>query len=484
MQLSKDAVERVARDFAGVGLGDPRRSRRAQAIVALLARNPAAPLPESMGSEAALEGLYRFANNRRVMAEPLAKAHANATAKRAEEARKVIVDHDTTDCAFPDLDPDEIGHLSTGKAGFLLQVALVLDASCWRKPLGVVHFETIHRTGRSKTGSRKRAGRETVVDAESEGTRWWRGIQASGQALRDCPEVIHVADRESDSYELMHKCLEGGHRFVFRARVTSRRTRTADDSHAAWTPLSTLAATAEGILERSVMLSARKAKGAPGMNRGQPPRHKRHAILRFAAMRVELRRPQYLHEPVPKTIAVNVVHVVEVDAPEGEAPVEWLLYTSERIDTAENVARIVDIYRDRWTIEEFNCALKTGCAYEARQFESRHALLNVLVLSMPVACELLALRSQARDAPEIAATEVLRPAQLEVLRALGPRKLSAEPTAREALWAVAGLGGHLKRNGEPGWNILMRGMRTLLDYERAWSAGKRAAATTARREDF
>lgn len=477
-------MERLARDFAGAELGDPRRSRRAQAIVTQLARNPGAPLPESMGSEAALEGLYRFANNRKVMTEPLAKAHADATATRATEARKVIVGHDTTDCTFPDLDPDEIGFLPTGKAGFLLHVALVLDASCWRKPLGVVHFETIHRAGRSKTGSRKRSGRETVVDAESEGSRWWRSVETAGEALRDCPEVIHVADRESDSYELMHKCLDGGHRFVFRARVTSRRTRTADDSDAAWIPLSTLAATAEGILERPVMLSARKAKGAPGMNRGQPPRNKRHAVLRFSAMRVELRRPQYLHEPVPKTIAVNVVHVVEVGAPEGEPPVEWLLYTSEPIDSAENVARIVDIYRDRWTIEEFNCALKTGCAYEARQFESRHALLNVLVLSMPVACELLALRSRARAAPETPAAEVLRQAQLEVLRALGPRKLSAEPTAREALWAVAGLGGHLKRNGEPGWNILMRGMRTLLDYERAWSAGKRAADTAARREDL
>ena len=39
------------------------------------------------------------------------------------------------------------------------------------------------------------------------------------------------------------------------------------------------------------------------------------------------------------------------------------------------------------------------------------------------------------------------------------------PTVKEALWAIADLGGHFKHNGEPGWLILMRGMKSLYDYE-------------------
>jgi hypothetical protein len=172
---------------------------------------------------------------------------------------------------------------------------------------------------------------------------------------------------------------------------------------------------------------------------------------------------------------------MEVGVPEGEPAVEWTLYTTEPIETAEQVARVVDIYRARWTIEEFNAALKTGCAYESRQFESRHALLNILALSMPIACELLALRSRARDCPDTPATEVLRPVQIEVLSKFGRRKLSASPTARDALLAVAGLGGHMKHNGEPGWNVLMRGMRTLLSYEAGWIAGRQSASSRGRR---
>jgi hypothetical protein len=475
MGFSEYSIERVGREFAGAKLGDPRLARRASAVATALARKPSAPLPRALGTSAALEGAYRLMNNQRVTFDLLQQAHADETARRARETSAVLVLHDTTDATFPDHDPDEIGYLPTGKAGFLFHVSLVLDASRWRDAIGVIHGETIHRPQRSKrTGKKKASGRESVIDAARESARWWRGVEAAGQRLQGCNEVIHVADRESDSYELMHRCLESGHRFVFRARVAERRGRIADGDVSTWSTVKAIADASEGVLQREVVLSRRAKKSAPGMNRGNPPRAGRNAALCFSASRVELPRPQYLQAPFPKTLAVNLVHVIERCPPESESPVQWLLYTTEPIDTPEQVARIVDIYRTRWTIEEFNAALKTGCAYEARQFESRHALLNMLALSLPVACELLALRSRARDCPDAPATTVLRWSQIEVLRTMGPTKLSDSPSAREALLAVAALGGHLKNNGEPGWKILMRGMRDLLDYEAAWLAGRQS----------
>ena len=40
-------------------------------------------------------------------------------------------------------------------------------------------------------------------------------------------------------------------------------------------------------------------------------------------------------------------------------PVDWLLLTSEPIDTDEQILEVVDIYRARWLIEEYFSALKT-----------------------------------------------------------------------------------------------------------------------------
>ena len=44
----------------------------------------------------------------------------------------------------------------------------------------------------------------------------------------------------------------------------------------------------------------------------------------------------------------------------------------------------------------------------------------------------------------------------------------------DAMLAVAALGGHLKRNGDPGWLVLGRGMHDLLVMELGWRAREQA----------
>ena len=96
----------------------------------------------------------------------------------------------------------------------------------------------------------------------------------------------------------------------------------------------------------------------------------------------------------------------------------------------------MDIYRARWLIEECNKALKTGCLIEHRQFESREALLNVIALSLPIAVEILALRSAARSTPDKPATDVMTPLRIELLRRLSARPL---PDAAPVMTTVLSL---------------------------------------------
>jgi hypothetical protein len=226
---------------------------------------------------------------------------------------------------------------------------------------------------------------------------------------------------------------------------------------------------AKATFEREVPLSPRpKIKGPKGKR--HPARRFRIARLSFAAVSIDLPRPRDASGTVVSPLAVNVVHVYEKRPPKGEPPVEWFLLTDLPVNTRKAIAFVVDCYRGRWTIEEYFKALKTGCQYERRQLESARSLLNALAIFAPVAWRLLLLRHLARSDAGAPASAALTLTQLEVLRAVAKKPLPRKPTARDALLAVATLGGHLKNNGDPGWLVLGRGLHDLLLLEMGWRA--------------
>jgi hypothetical protein len=362
-----------------------------------------------------------------------------------------------------------VGYLNTGKAGFMVHYTLLAELADFPRPLGIQQIQVFSRRKRPRKrkvgGRRDPSGAATTKKVNRESLRWFKGIAQSAERVGDTP-LINVADRESDSYELLSKCIEEGHRFVFRVRVPNRRVRTEDG----FTSLNLVAATTETAVTREVILSSRNASTAPGSAQTHRSRKARPARLDLSAMRVEIDRPRYFGEQLAPSLAVNVVRVVEVNAPLGEQAVEWLLFTSESIETAAQIERVVDIYRARWLIEECNKALKSGCLYEHRQFESREALLTLLALSLPIACEILALRTEARRTPHTPASTRFSESQLEVLRYFSPRKLRDNPSLQQAVLCIAALGGHQKQNGPPGWLVIQRGLTEMLALHKGWTA--------------
>jgi hypothetical protein len=170
---------------------------------------------------------------------------------------------------------------------------------------------------------------------------------------------------------------------------------------------------------------------------------------------------------------MNLVQVYEVDAPEDQVPIAWDLLTTEPIDTPEQLEAVVDMYRARWTIEEYFKALKTGCSLEKRQLTTLEGLLNVLALLIPIAWRMLLLRTQARAAPN-APCVVLEPDEVTALRVFSKRvTLPKTPTNEQTLLALAGLGGHLKRNGAPGWLTIARGWTKFMLLYEGWAARTR-----------
>jgi hypothetical protein len=453
----------VVREFRGLKLGDWRREQRVRTVVRALQMRPTESFPKAMATRARREAFYRLVENEEVTFGALFAPHAAKTADRCAEHKTVLVVHDTTKFSFDGEGRSGLGKINSAGQGFLGHFSIALSADGKREPLGALAVKTWARPERGVSTRRKKGelSQADVRKSQRESMRWYEGVAAAEKQLEDTRVgAVHVMDSEGDDYLTFALLAGKQQRFV----VRGYHDRWMLDASGTASKLKEFVATSVVQAKRSVKLSPRKKQLFKQESRRRAQsREGREAQLAIRAERVDVKRPRLVKDDVPETLALNVVHVREVDADVLE-PVDWLLYTTEPIETREDILRIVDFYRARWVVEEFFKALKTGCAFEKRQLESMHTLENALALFIPMAWGLLRLRVLAREHPELSAAAVLTPTQITILRR---KKLlsTSKPSAHEALLAVAALGGHIVANGSPGWIVLGRGYEDLLMLE-------------------
>ncbi len=454
-------------EFSEAKLGDARRNRRLECIAETLARDPSLSLPDAMADSAALEGAYRFLNNGSVAPAAILAPHVASTCQRASASGDVLVAHDTTEFNFGAAKGRcGLGPLQgKGSQGFFAHLSLCMSSTELREPLGTL---ALHTWVRSTQRKGRRSAAQALKDETNESLRWLSQVERAERELPNNACAIHLMDREGDSYGLFAGLMQRGCTFVIRA---------AHDRVLGVTKATLFAVASEAplMLRREVVLSERHAPPTPRARRMHPARRRRIVSLGIHSTTVTLRRPRSAAKTTPETLTVNVVYAREVDAPAGEEPVEWLLITDLPVDTAEQVAQVLDAYRARWVIEEFFKVLKTGCTFEYLQLESYNALVRALTVYIPIAWQILLLRHLSRHAPQASASRVLNSVQIEIVKGFSNKPIAGELTVRDALLLIAARGGHIKNNGDPGWLVLNRGFRKLLALEEGWRAAQSAA---------
>lgn len=447
--MTKASVRSVVEEIAGASLGDKRREVRLKQMMERVAQKPGASVAVAMVTPAEAQAAYQLLNQPDVEAASILRPHVERTLQRCQAHANVLFLHDTTDFSFGGQATRRgLGPLNDGGQGFRSHFCLA--ATLERMPLGTVAMEHVVRDGKKKPKQTTRSKRE-----DRESLRWQRVVQASAELANQHCSPVHVMDSEADDYDVLALLRVLEQRFVVRAGRNWRRL--ADGGQ-----LRDVLDTCEVQAERHVELSERAPKNRNSRSKRNQPREGRSARLVISSRSVSVMRPVSSSSELPDQLDLNVVLVREVDCPEGCEPVEWVLLTSEPVDSADAAAFVVDAYRARWTIEEFFRALKTGCGFESSQLESFDALEKWLAMQLPVAWQLLLLRSahgQALDAP---ASTLLTPQQLTVMAALKDAKLAPNPTVADAVAALARLGSQI-RKGRPGWIILGRGLRRVND---------------------
>jgi hypothetical protein len=274
--------------------------------------------------------------------------------------------------------------------------------------------------------------------------------------------AIHVMDQEADDYAVFAALQAAQLRYVVRAAAQRKTTRKQS--------VTEVLGAQPATLFRTVALTPRRPQDSARTKGRHPVRLERDATLQVRWGTVTLQR-QCRSTAANRTLSLTAVHVWEPDPPPGAVPIEWMLFTSEPVQTVHDAEAVVDHYRARWLIEEYFKALKTGCAFEKRQLTTFEGLVRALAIFVPMAWRLLVLRHLGRATPGRLADSPLDPAQVHLLRKLLERRryqLAPHPTSRDVMLGVAALGGHIRNNGDPGWLVLGRGLTRLLEAEVGW----------------
>lgn len=433
-------------------LGDRRRTRRLAQLVSDLAVRPGDGLPAACATPAATKAAYRFVATPAIAPADILAAHVAATSARLRGAETILALQDTTTLDFT-------AHHALAGAGPLahpaqtgLLVHSVLTATPDGLPLGLLHQHVWARDPETVGLSHQRRQRPTQ---EKESQRWLDAQLATQAALPTATQVITVADREADIYDLFALERPPGAELLIRA---THNRRIGEEARCLWEAVTT--APVGDVMPVAV---ARRADREP-----------REALLTLRWVPLTLLPPR--HRPGRAALApIPVVAILaeEPMPPPGQTPIRWLLLTTLRVPTGEEALRCVRWYAQRWLVERYHFALKQGCRVEELQLRTTARVERVLAVYAIVAWRLLWLTYLARTDPEAPCSVALSPAAWQVLAALTqpniPLPARPPPIGHAVRW-IAQLGGFLGRagDGEPGVKVLWRGLRRLDDLTLGW----------------
>lgn len=301
-----------------------------------------------------------------------------------------------------------------------------------------------------------------------ESYRWIEGYRKACEVARLAPQstLISLADREGDIYELFVEAelaAKEGNRAEWIVRAGRDRSLPSREDGQCYRYKKLWA-----TLQQAPVLGTRHCKLPKGQQR-----QARQATLSIRAKRVVLKAPFGKAAKLPN-LQVGAVLATEIDPPEGEKPVQWLLLTSLPVETLEQACVIIDYYLVRWQVQMYFKVLKGTCKVETLQLQSVDRLKRCIALKMIAAWRTLFVTHLSRcrpDAPCTVAFDEEECKSVHMVSEGGPLP-GQPPRLGQFVKTVAGLGGYLGRrcHGPPGPIRLCVGLERMHHYAEAWIA--------------
>lgn len=363
-------------------------------------------------------------------------------------------------------DSERLGVLQGSKKtpGFHVHPSLVLDASDG-SVLGLSDIILWNRPA-DKTGL------ANTLKEQKESYRWLLGASNSHQVLKEAASENYVFDREADDFKLfvhIQKQLESD--FTIRMQH-NRRIRFEGKNCRVLECLSVQPV----ALTYKVNLKALDHYSSTSGTRKKRKAREAELELRFA--NVEVFAPDKLKSDEILSLGVVEVREITKNLPEGEEPLHWVIWTSKKLNNAEDALEVVEVYLYRWTIEQlFRVVKKQGFEQEATQLGTVDGVLKQTINNFTVAAQVMQLvnaRDQENSLPiETIFDEQEQKAMKKVNESLEGKTVKLKnphpPTQLSyASWVIGRLGGWkgYKSQKPPGPITMQRGLikfKTLME---------------------
>lgn len=450
-----EAFQWAVEQFSGAALGDRRRTDRLVLTACAAAEAPDGCVSDVFSDAGEMHGAYDFLESQHVSASQLMAAIGDATARRCAGLPFAYTIIDGSSLTLTDSERAKgFGAIGSGKSavrGLKVISALAVDEQ--GTTIGLLSQTWWCRPD----GKKKSAAERQRLRTEEKEIRYW--VDAINDASKRCAahhvRPWFVIDREGDARPILLALNGTGHAFTVRSSWDRAVEATGKDQ-----PY--LRATLEGQQPAcSYRLDVTEG----------PNRTKRTAHMVLRVMRVTLRlkdKRTKRFESLPLT-AVWVRE--EGTTPNGERPIDWLLYTNQSVNTCIDAIAVVDGYAKRWRIEEFHKTWKSGaCNVERTQLRSVEAAMKWATILAAVATRIERLKLLSRNHPDQPATTELSSDEIRILVVLArdiTKRNERAPTALltigEATYWIARLGGYTGKSsgGPPGSITLRRGLERL-----------------------
>jgi hypothetical protein len=385
--FDSDSQAWAFRVFGKAELDDKRRTDRLVKISADMANSPGKSIVKAADDFAGVEGAYRFIANDYIDAKDIAQAGFNSTAEECSKRRLVLAIEDTTGLSYTHSVCKELGNnpasgnsATKGRSLFLHSI-LAMDADT-EQVIGLAHQQNFIRKEKVK-GSGSVLARRPKEEKES--YRWEESSIKMDETFDNTDNVIHVCDREADSYEYMAQHLENNRRFIVRASHNRKYLLPECKMHEL--------REAPTIAEYDLKI---QQKGNGSVNKTN--RRARVAKVGLSNHTVSIKIPHDGNKSLPDSLTVNLVICRELDNPDEESSLCWYLYTNEPINNAKDARQIVRYYELRWRIEDYHKVWKTdGTQVEKLRLQTRGNIERASTIMAFVAVRLMQLKEVAEN---------------------------------------------------------------------------------------